>query len=201
MGYSRIRPRTVPAKRDEEAVLEFKIDYWSCYNLADLWYFDETGIENDMRPRHVWAKKGSRPKWYYRGNHIRENIMGAVSPKSGEFEALMMSHNDSGTFQFYLDYLNERIGDRRIALVLDNASWHKCKKLSWGNITPIYLPPYSPDLNPIEELWKVIKDHLCDPMPAASRHEFQKRIEKVLKKLFDSPSQIQSICKVNYKIS
>jgi transposase len=201
LNYSQICPRTLPVKRDEEAVLEFKLDYWTLYYQCDLWFFDETGVENDRRPRRVWAKKGSKPIWYYSGNHIRENIMGAVNPSSGEFEALIISHNDTETFQYYLDHLNSYMKDRRIVMVLDNASWHKTQKLNWGNITPLYLPAYSPDLNPIEELWKVIKDRLCDPIPAKTHEELQDRIQVILKQLFKEPSQVQSICKINYAIS
>ena len=36
--------------------------------------------------------------------------------------------------------------------IMDNASWHKAGRLKWGNIKPVYLPPYSPELNPIERL-------------------------------------------------
>ncbi len=50
-------------------------------------------------------------------------------------------------------------------MVQDNASWHKAKGLNRWTILPIYLPPYSPDLNPIEILWKVIKDRLFNVIP------------------------------------
>ena len=201
MAYSRIRPRTFPANRDEEAIEEFKIDYWSDYSWCEVWFFDETGIENDARPRHVWAKKGSKPTWFYRGNHIRENIVGAVNPKTGDLETLIMPRNDSEIFQLFLDYFKERTQNRRIVLILDNASWHKVKKLRWGNIVPVFLPPYSPELNPIEELWNVIKGKLCNPMPAKSHDELQERILIVLRELFEDKKQVRSVCKINYKIS
>ncbi len=40
---------------------------------------------------------------------------------------------------------------------MDNASWHKRKTTHWHNWQPMYLPPYSPDLNPIERIWLTIK--------------------------------------------
>ena len=46
---------------------------------------------------------------------------------------------------------------RRNILIVDNASWYKSSSLRWGAFEPLYLPPYSPDLNPIEKLWMVIK--------------------------------------------
>lgn len=201
MGFNRIRPRTLPLKRNEEAIENFKIDYWTCYSFCEVWFFDETGIENDMSPRQVWARKGSKPTWYYRGNHIRENIVGAVNPRTGGLETLIMPYNDTFVFQQFLDYFKIRTDNRHLVMVLDNASWHKVKSLNWGNIVPIYLPPYSPDLNPIERLWKVIKDRLCDPIPAKSHEELQNRIQKILADLFENKKQVQSICKVDYKIS
>lgn len=114
----------------------------------------------------------------------------------------MLSHNDSVAFQYFLDNFNEGLKNRRIVMIMDNASWHKSKKLNWGNITPVYLPPYSPELNPIEELWKLIKDRLCDPTPAKTRKEHQDRIIIVLKELFKDKAQIRSTCKLSrYRIS
>jgi transposase len=54
---------------------------------------------------------------------------------------------------------------KTIYLVLDNASWHKTKKLNWYHIEPLYLPPYSPDFNPIERLWQHLKSNY---LPASS---------------------------------
>ena len=42
-------------------------------------------------------------------------------------------------------------------LILDNATWHRRKTLRWHGWQPMYLPPYSPDLNPIERIWLVMK--------------------------------------------
>ena len=49
---------------------------------------------------------------------------------------------------------------KRNILILDNASWHKRKSLNWHFFEPLYLPPYSPDFNPIEQAWSKIKQLL-----------------------------------------
>jgi transposase len=51
------------------------------------------------------------------------------------------------------------VAKRRCVLVLNNAIWHKVKTLNWHHIEPLYLPPYSPDFNPIERLWQHPKSH------------------------------------------
>jgi transposase len=53
----------------------------------------------------------------------------------------------------------ERLGEEGV-LVMDNAGWHKSHDLNMpANITPLFLPPYSPELNPVERLWAYLKSH------------------------------------------
>jgi len=84
-----------------------------------------------------------------------------VCPRTGAFYSLIFSHTDRQVFQAFLDHANEDIEFERPRniLVLDNTSWHKDpnEEMEWGRFEPLYLPPYSPDLNPIEELWLVMK--------------------------------------------
>lgn len=198
MGYVQIVPRTMPVQRDEKKVKEFKDNYHLLYDSEEVWFYDESGFACDMKPRRIWAKKGSKPVFYYRGNHIRCNLVGAVCSANGEFETLIVPYTDTVVFQLFLDYLKERTENRRIILVMDNASWHKTKGLKWGNIVPVYLPPYSPDLNPIEELWKVIKDRLSDIFPPGNYDQLYDRLQEICSKFFYDKEEVKSICKLPY---
>jgi transposase len=96
----------------------------------------------------------------YLGEHIRHNVFGAVRLKDGRLCSMLFNLCDSDTFQAFLDSLaqeNPLIEGRRALLVLDNASWHNVKRLNWHHFEPVYLPPRSPDLNPIERLWLRLK--------------------------------------------
>lgn len=61
----------------------------------------------------------------------------------------------------HLRFISEEAGDKvHVVLVLDQAGWHIAKKLNIpANITLLHLPPYSPELNPIERLWAYLKSH------------------------------------------
>jgi transposase len=87
------------------------------------------------------------------------NVTGMICSRQGEFYALEFTHTDNEVFQVFLDYANQdiKLERRRNGLICDNANWHKGKKLKWDNFEPVFLPPYSPDFNPIERLWLVIK--------------------------------------------
>lgn len=160
MGYVRLRPRKMPAQRNEASRAEFvkQIQILKVRPKIDLWFCDETGFTGDPVPRQIMCLKGDRPTIPYYGSHIRTSAVGVVRPKDGKFVSLVMPFMDMGVFQDFIIELESEVNRRRRNLIiLDNASWHKTKKLHWGILEPIYLPVYSPDLNPIEELWLALK--------------------------------------------
>jgi len=60
--------------------------------------------------------------------------------------------------QIYLDELSLSLGEKEIIMIMDQAGWHKSKALVVPeNIEIWFLPAYSPELNPVERLWKMIK--------------------------------------------
>jgi transposase len=148
----------------------------------DVWYQDETGVEADPRPRRRWAKKGTPLKVPQNGGHIRMNAAGVVCPRTGVFYALEFTHMDRDVFQVFLDNANEDIHLERPKnmIICDNATWHKVKSLNWGNFTPLFLPPYSPDLNPIERLWKLMKAEWFTDFIAKTRENLIERLDKAL---------------------
>ena len=165
----------------------------------ELWYGDETGIEGDPKPRRRWAEKGVQTRVPYTGDHLRENVIGAVCPASGELFCHVVPWVDSEWFGLFLKGLADltRVrhqAGKRIVLILDNASWHKVKSLPKEHIEILYLPPYSPDFNPIEHVWLVLKtwwfnNHHCD-----THEELAARVDQGLRCFFDSPEIVRSIC-------
>ena len=116
-------------------------------------------MEGEPKPRRRWARRGEKTRGVYNGEHLRMNVCGTVCPRTGEFYVLAFTHSDSETFQIFLDHANEDLGFERPrqVQVLGNASWHHRKSLRWGRFEAAYLPPYSPDFNPIERLWLLMK--------------------------------------------
>ena len=149
---------------------------------VELWFQDEMGVEGDPRPRRRWAKKGEKTRGVKNGDHIRLNVSGMVCPRTGEVFAMGLTHSDRECFQLMLDEANKTVGTerRRNLLVMDNASWHKCKSLRWGAFEPIYLPPYSPDLNPIERLWLLIKAEWFTSFIAKNREALWDHLDRAL---------------------
>ena len=197
MGYVRLRPRRFPEGQDQEAREQFKeqIQILIPDRGIDLWFCDETGFQGDPQPRWILAPKGSRLRLPYYGSHVRSNVIGAVRSRDGKFVSLMMPFVNSDTFQIFLKELNCRIDQRqRNIVVLDNATWHKVKSLKWGNLESLYLPTYSPDLNPIEQLWLVIKNDYFTFFATKDQDELDDYLEPILHEFSCRKSLVHSIC-------
>ncbi|WP_259077812.1 IS630 family transposase [Salinibacter ruber] len=89
-------------------------------------------------------------------------LYGAVEPSTGERFLLERPNLDSDGFQDFLDGFSRRFPQSTNVLVLDNGRFQKAKALSIpGNVRLLFLPPYSPELNPIERFWEDLKDQLA----------------------------------------
>lgn len=197
-------PQPWPDRQDEalrQAHVE-QVALWLADENVELWYTDETGVEGDPRPRRRWAEIGKTTRVTRNGDHLRMNIAGMISPRTGECFALQMSHSDKECFQAFLDEANRSISltRKRNLLIMDNASWHKCKDLDWGRFEPVYLPPYSPDLNPIERLWLVLKANWFYDFIAKDIGQLMDRIDKALLWAFDRTSENQATCTIRTKL-
>jgi transposase len=92
-------------------------------------------------------------------------LYGAVDPTTGDSFFLELPWLNTSAFQVWLTHFAEAFPDSFNLLVLDNGAFHKAKALQWpSNVAPVFLPPYSPELNPIERLWRDLKDRLADCM-------------------------------------
>jgi transposase len=192
-GFALKVPQPWPDRQDEAQREAFRERLHALSQDADveLWFADESGFEGDPRPRRRWDKKGHKTRSTKNGDHLRMNVMGMVCPRTGEFFAIEASHSDSETFQAFLNEAHRSVTfqrPRRI-LIVDNASWHKRKSLNWQGWEVMYLPPYSPDLNPIERLWLVMKatwfnNHVCRTLD-----QLIDRLDQAILDVINNPQQ------------
>ena len=84
--------------------------------------------------------------------------LGAAEPLSGEGFFLTMPNCDTKCTNIFLEKHSEQYPDDIILLVCDGAAWHKSKALRCPeNIQLLSIPPYTPEMNPIEQIWKQIR--------------------------------------------
>lgn len=125
-----------------------------------------------------------------------------VCPRTGEFYALEFPHSDGETFRIFLRHANADVRRTRPRnlLICDNASWHKLKSTDWGDFEPVFLPPYSPDFNPIERLWLILKAEWFTDFVAKTREALSDRIAEALRWLIDRRDGNARTCAIKRKL-
>ena len=119
---------------------------------------DEAGFGRINKPKYCWCPKGFRPS--VPCHHIREYryAYGAVDPISGDSCFLVMPKCNTVCMNVFLKELSATYPQDKIILCCDGASWHKSVTLQVpDNIQIIFIPPYTPEMNPIEQIWKEIR--------------------------------------------
>ncbi len=140
---------------------------------------DEAGFGRINKPKYCWCEKGSRPS--VPCHHIREYryVYGAVEPLSGESCFLILPYCNSACMNVFLKHLSEQYPEDRIILCCDGAAWHKSAMLNVPeNIRLFFIPPYTPEMNPIEQIWKELRK-------MGFRNEVFATLEKVVDRLCD----------------
>jgi transposase len=125
-----------------------------------IFFQDEVGFQTEGTLAHTWGEKGAKIEVENYGRHGRINLIGAVELGTGVFYGVMTKFKVTATrFRRFLCHLKWETRTDKILVICDNASFHKAKWLrEWmtqqtGWLRLEFLPPYSPDLNPIERLW------------------------------------------------
>ena len=125
-------------------------------------FFDEArfGLQPDVA--RLWALRGKRAVVPVKTGYKNFYLYAAVDPKQGECFILELPRVDTDMINLYLAELSKSFPDKNILLIWDQAGYHRSKELNLPiNIKIEYLPPYSPELNPTERLWRWLRRHVC----------------------------------------
>ena len=194
-GYALKVPQLWPDRQDEAERERFrhKLKELCAQPRLDIWFADESGFDGDPRPRRRWDLKGRKTRATKNGDHQRMNVIGMLCPRTGQFFAIEVSHSDTLTFQAFLDEAAKHVSFTRALniLVLDNASWHRKKSLNWHGWQPLYLPAYSPDFNPIERIWLVMKARWFNNFVCRSLDQLLQRLDQAILDVICHPEQTQ----------
>ena len=108
----------------------------------------------------MWWKRGQRPPGLCDKRFTFAYIFAAVEPGTDNAFALVMPYVNTEAMQEFLDRFSATISDdEHVAMVLDQAGWHGSGALRIpANITLLPLPPYAPELNPVERVWLYLKE-------------------------------------------
>ena len=160
-------------------------------------FMDEAAFGRISEPTRCWAPAGIRPVVLCQMVREYTQVYGAVEPASGDDCFIIAPKCNTGWTNAFLSVLSEKFKRDYILLCADNAGWHKAKGLEIPeNIRLFYLPPRTPEMNPIEQLWPEIRKR-------GFKNKLHKTIGCVIDQLCDTlnsltPSTISSITARNW---
>jgi transposase len=170
LGYSYLRPRPRHRKADPEKQATFLREWPQRLRAIAaahptqrlrVYFQDESRFGQQGTVTNVWAKTGSRPTALRQTEYEYLWVLGAVCPETGHAEGLLSPQLNAKIVSEFLRQFSQTITAGEHAVMLwDGAGFHTTKQLCLPeNITVVTLPAYSPELNPIENLWHYLKSH------------------------------------------
>jgi len=158
------------------------------YTSFNVYFEDESRFGLFTRNGRALTAKGIKPVCPY--HHKFENLylFGAFSPVNGNSLLLEMPYCNTDTFQVFLNHLSDLDKQEFKIIVLDNGAFHKAKRLAVPqNIGLIFLPSYSPELNPAEQIWRVLKKTICNKV-FKTLDELSDHLSNVIQKIITNDS-------------
>ena len=161
-----------------------------------VFFEDEASFGRISGYHRCWVPKADRA--IVKKQQIREYLYAftTVCPETGETCSIISPVCNTQAMGVLLDETSKMYAHYRIVMILDSAAWHTTNKLAIPeNITLLPLPPYSPELNPVEHIWdyireqKKFKNHIFDSLDAV-----EAQLVTALNDLNDESEKLKSMC-------
>ncbi len=125
----------------------------------EIWFQDEARVGQKGTLAYVWARQGTRPRAVQDTRYVSAYLFGAVCPQRGVGAGLVMPRANAESLNDHLaEIARTVVPGAHAVLVMDGAGWHKSNDLVVpGNISLLELPPYAPELNPVENIWQYLR--------------------------------------------
>ncbi|WP_095090356.1 IS630 family transposase [Mesorhizobium sophorae] len=171
LGFSHMSARPHHPAQDAHIIEAFKKNWQRTLkahlcNLpprtkVELWFQDEARIGQKNGITRQWARRGTRPRQPADQRYKSAYLFGAICPARGTGAALALPFADTEAMQLHIDEISRHVEKGAHAvLIMDRAGWHTTANLNMPrNITPIFLPPRAPELNPVENVWQYMRQN------------------------------------------
>jgi transposase len=204
LGITCQKPLHRAIERDEALVQQWlkreypKIKALARQEKADIYFGDAAHIRSDHHAGRTWGAKGDTPIVQATGARHGMSLMSAVTARG--HMRFMIIEKGSVNAGIFIEFLKRLIrgAERKIFLIVDRGSAHRAKKVSafvhtlGKKLRLFFLPPYSPDRNPDELVWKHLKADTVGRMAMISREDFTKKVRRSMRNLQNDARKIIS---------
>jgi transposase len=164
---------------------------------AEIYFGDEAGVRSDGHSGTTWSPKGQTPVVMTTGQRFGLNMISAVSAK-GLLRFMVVKGKIGG--ERVCEFLRRLMykAKRPVFLILDGHPMHRskavkqCEESYSGKLKLFFLPPYSPELNPDEQVWHDLKSKGVGRSEILSREDLEKKVVAHLETLKGLPKKIRS---------
>lgn len=209
LGFTYKKNRLVPSKADpntQEQFIRWFQGLRERMGPDDLLFFgDAVHFKHNAEAGYAWSPSGKPHLIPSNSGRQRYNVLGAYDPQTQASCILLTEASiNQGVMGEFLAQLRTEFPDaQRVYLILDNASYnhaHSVKdKAAQLGIALDYLPPYSPNLNPIERLWKFVRKKFFKDRYRHSFEKFCRQLEAFFDNLDDYAEQLRSLITENFQ--
>jgi transposase len=165
-----------------------------------LWFEDEARFGRINNLSRCWIDRKNRP--VVTQQMIREYTYAytAVCPSTGHTCSIISPVNNTDAMNVFLELLSAQYARHNIILILDGAGWHTSRGLTIPeNICLLLLPPYSPELNPVEHIWDYIREQKgFNNNTFETITHVEDRLEAALKQISQENQVIKSLCNFSW---
>jgi hypothetical protein len=155
---------------------------------------DEGRFGRISSPRRCWAPRGMRPNVPCQIVREYTYAYAAVSPHDGVMDSLVLPQVNAQAMSLFLGEVSSRHPDEFILMVMDGAGWHKAGELKVpDNMHLIFLPAYSPQLNPVEHVWEELREKYLHKRVFSSLDPLIDELCRGLNELTDHTSRLTSM--------
>ena len=170
---------------------------------------DECSMSNTASVSYKWSEKGKQPRIPQKqGKRERHTLFGSVNPITGEVIVQKAEKGNAKSFRKYLKKVLRHYDGTtgKIYMVLDNVRYHHAKALqpflekNRERIELVFLPPYSPDFNPIERVWWHMRKKISNNRYVGSLDERMKHFWRLFSHYQKPNKFIVDLCNPNYSV-
>jgi transposase len=204
LGITPQKPLYRASERDDTLVGKWlKTEYPKIRRMAkaqgaDIYFGDAAHIRSDHHAGRTWGKKGETPVVATTGARYAMSLISAITSK-GQMR-FMVKEKGGVNADVFIEFLKRLlVGEtRKIFLIVDRGPAHRAKKTKAfvatlaGRLKLFFLPPYSPDRNPDELVWKHLKTDTMGRMVVTDRTDFKSKVVSSLRSLQRNPRKICS---------
>ncbi|EOA6544476.1 TPA: IS630 family transposase [Vibrio vulnificus] len=205
MGFSWITSRSKHPRQSQQIQDDFKkfkietilkIPGHMGLDNVDVWFQDEARFGQQNTTTRLWAERGSRPRVVKQQQFEYAYLFGSVCTARGIGEAMVVPWVNKNIMVEHLRQLSAVTEKGRHAVVImDGAGWHTNDIAEpFDNVSIIKLPPYSPELNPIEQVWSWLRQHYLANQSFADHEDIVSKVCRAWNSFLECSARVRQMC-------